>query len=184
MLETFAKAQKWFIKRRESEQSEATFILWFMLMPLFLGLMGLGIDVAAANYTKSSLQSALDTATQSAISASRNPPTGTTPQLTSDQARQLIYQIYDTNRYASGKAPFLKCQGPNGVPWTEGQTRVTPPSGCGFTLKAYGYTGANGRNAVNITITEYSSTTFLRFLGINTQKYEIASKAELTRSRG
>lgn len=176
------KMQSWFYKKakNKNERGEATFILWFMMMPILIAFTGLAIDTSIAAYTRTSIQSALDDATQSAISSSRNPPTGTTPQLSAAQAKTVIYRVYDLNRKQSGKIPFLLCQGSQ-VSYASGQTHVVPTSGCGFSQKKFTYSTSGGKNTVSITVTEYSSNIFLHMIGVPHQAYTVTSTARLTK---
>jgi Flp pilus assembly protein TadG len=159
--------------------------MFFLLMPTLFGAFGLSVDVAVGTYTGTSLQSALDTATQSAVSASNNPAVGSTPGLTASEAQATIYRVYDANRNSSGKVPFLACQGTD-LDYYAGGTPVNPVSGCGFTETTFTFTpsGGSGQNLVEITVVEYSHYIFLHMFNMEFQPYEITSSARLTASRG
>ena len=178
MEKTLKKLKVWFHKRTKNESGNG-FIFFFMMMPALFAFFGLAIDFGAANYTSNSLHSALDDATQSAVSASGAGGSGV--RLSALQAQNLIYSAYDANRKLSGNTPFLACQGtahpfdPSGIP-------VIPTSGCGFTQTSFSYTpfAPRGQNLVKITVTEYSKYMFLQIIGLDYQKYVVSSSARLT----
>jgi Flp pilus assembly protein TadG len=182
-----SKLQAWFEKRvTKRMQSEAgnSFILYFMLMPLLFAFFGLATDVAGAEYVKGSLQSSLDAATQAAVAASSNPPTGTTPGLTIDQARATVYSVFEAD---TNNVPFVACQGTT-VPFKAGNTPVayteTNGTPCGFSVGSFTYTpnAAAGQNAVTISVTEYSKYLFLAMIGFDYQTYNLQSSAVLTQA--
>ena len=173
--------------KRDRERGD-TFILYFMLFPVMFAFFGLAVDVAAANYTAGTLQSALDTATQSAVAQSQT-TASKAPTLTLAQAKEKIYHVYDANRTGNQKIPFLACQGTN-VPYANSQGQIRPTSNCGFTVNSISVTptstvgGKVVRNVVKVSVTEYSKYMFLYVIGMEYQKYNITSQAFLTTGRG
>lgn len=175
-------------KKRKAESLESrkesgdTFILYLLLFPVMFAFFGLAVDVAAASYTQNTLQSALDTATQSTVSQSSNTLFGPTLDITKTQKQ--VYRLYDKNR----NSPFTACQGTDDLPYAASAAvyKIKPPSGCGFSVNYIRLNtsaivkGRTVTNVVDVGVTEYSNYLFLGFIGMDHQQYQINSRAYLT----
>ena len=171
-----------FFKKRMQGKGENgnSFILYFMLMPVMFAFFGLAIDVGVANYTATSLQSDMDEGVQAAVSSADSSINANGLNgfvLSSDQAKSVLIKVYDANRADSNgnpskSVPFLACQGKD-HPYATSGTPITPPSGCGFTLKSFTFTPGI-LPSVRATVTEYSHYIFLPMIGIPYQEYNIS----------
>ena len=181
---------KSFLKERKSKrESGSTLVLYIMWMPLLIGVFGVGVDSAIGAYTQSTLQSSLDTATQSALSRAVNPGTnGNTtfkPKLTTEAARNYTISFYDTNR-SGGENPFLQCQTSIMTPSEDAEITyrdfkfVSPPSGCGYTEGTFRMTTSGNKVELTTNVLETSSTVFLHAIGVPELKYNITSSARVT----
>jgi len=179
-------------KRKETRGHGNTLILYIMWMPLLIGVFGVAVDSAVAVYTQSTLQSGLDTATQSALSRAVNPGTNVNktlkPNLTLKAARDYTIEFYDANR-ANGKNPFVKCQnsltklqGPGAV-YTDYKL-VTPASGCAWTEGTFRMKTDGTNVEVTANIVETSQTLFLKLIGIDQFTYNVTSSARVSFEKG
>lgn len=186
--------------RKRSEKGASTLIMFVVLMPLFIMVFGYGVDTAIATYTKNTLQDSLDSATQSALSMSVNPPLGTTnggvSVLTPAQTMKYVNDLYDMNR--KGKVPqLLTCYKNAGKPAEAGYNTVTPasssinrnPSGKCYQITSPKITTGDKNNrtkTLTVTVIEYSRNSFLAtfFPNLQYQKYVITSKATITTANG
>jgi Flp pilus assembly protein TadG len=179
------------IRDNRHKERGNTMVMYIMLFPLVFGIFGVAVDTTVATYTQSSLQSNLDAATQSALSRATNPGTSANlanrPMLTSDQARNYIISIYDTNRTGTKEQPFVKCQSSvtqsSSVKYASPRL-VTPPSGCKWTEGKYSFSNYQGQISVSMTLVESSSTVFSHIIGIKDFKYNISSDARISYVRG
>jgi Flp pilus assembly protein TadG len=165
-------------------------LVWYVFMfPVFLGAVGLAVDVANVAAVRTSLQVSLDAATQGTVALSKNQATGK-PRFTSTALAQAeAIQLYDANRSGMSKAglykegiPFLLCQ----TSKSGSGTLINPSSShCGFTLTSFKYSGTGGlKNGgyITMTVQEKADTIFMQFLGFDDLTYTITSTARLTNS--
>lgn len=179
-------------KSKRTEESGNTIVLYVLWFPLLFSIFGLAIDTTAATYTNSTLQSALDTATQSALARADNPGlnsnSSTTPTLTSAQSAALIKTTYDNNRRE--KTGFLICQTAKtfskNITAAEqlSATLVRPASGCNWTQISHKLVKGNGVLTVSMSIVEQSKPAFLQMLGVKSFTYNIKSEARVTFTNG
>ncbi len=148
--------------------------------------MGLGIDLSINTYTQNTLQSALDQATQSAVSLAQNPTSSSQSVSLYDSLKYTVENIYDANRI--GKLANLQCQGTTTLPWYSGNLggqHIMPPSGCGYTevnMNIVNGGPGNRTKYLSTEVVEYSKNSFLGMLGLPYQEYIIASQATITRA--
>lgn len=169
---------------REKGNSLVVYVLW---MPLLFGSFGVAVDMAVGTYTNTTLQSALDTGTQSALSRATNPGTGgnktANPQLTSAKAHEYFVSFYDANRTDTGannKNPFLKCQ----TTAVSGGKLVTPPSRCRWTEDSFRVVQSGRTIDMTTTVNEISSPIFIHILNIHDVNYKLTSSARVTYAVG
>lgn len=172
-------------KRLGDPERGNSLVFVVLLMPVFFACFGFAIDIAAATMTTSSLQTNLDSATQSVVSQSRNAYANNRPGLSATEARNNMIAYYDANRLSgyknvnktSNNNPFLLCQGVAVAPYN-----IALPSSCGFKVTSFQYSNtgnlAGGAN-IRVTVTEKSNTMFLRLIGITELDYSISSDARL-----
>lgn len=171
-------------KRKNARETANSLVLYVLWMPLMFGVFGVAVDSAVATYTVATLQSGLDTATQSALARSSNPGTGsnttTKPSLTQAQARTYTINFYDANR-SNGKNSFIHCQ-KNAISGTGSTTVkfITPPSGCGWTETSFSYKPVGNAVELKTSIIEETGTVFLYTLGIKDLKFPVTSSARTT----
>lgn len=184
--ETIANLKKKIIREERNEEGNSL-IIYILLMPVLVLTMGLGIDLAINTYTQNTLQSALDQATQSAVSEANNPTATTQSVSLYTDMKVTVEKIYDANRI--GKLANLACQGTSTTPWYSGPlggSHITPPSGCGYNEVSFKIvdtgSGANRTQYLTSEVVEYSKNSFLGMLGLPYQEYIIASQATITRA--
>lgn len=175
--------------RLRNPGEKGTILIWYVMMfPVLLAFAAIAIDTSMIYSTRTQLQASLDAATQSTTAMSQNQEGGT-PQLSQNEARDLVLRLYDANRTGlydnrnTTQIPFLQCQ--------ESPVRggtlvvVNTGSGCGFTLSEFRYspTGslANG-GYLTVTVQEKAETIFLHVLGFDDLTYTITSTSRLTES--
>lgn len=168
-------------------------LIWYLMMfPVFMGGIGLAVDVSNIAAMRASLQASADAATQGAVSMSQNQASGKPRFNTTAEAQSAVIKIYDANRSGMSQAgrqkesiPFLKC---NDFTLEKGEafmgTPIKPPiSKCGFILKSFTYSttgGPNNGGYLTVTVQEKADTIFLQFLGFDDLTYTITSTARLT----
>lgn len=180
-------------KNKERGNSLVVYVLW---MPLLFGSFGVAVDGAIGIYTNSTLQSAMDTGTQSALSRATNPGTGgnttANPQLTTNNAHNYFIQLYDANRTDTGannKNPFLICQ-TSAAAMDTGDSYAklitSAPSHCGWTENSFTYDQNQARKTIDLTtrVTEKSAPVFIHVLGIKQVTYHLTSSARVTYAYG
>lgn len=162
-------------------------IFYIFMMPIFLGAVGLAVDMANVAAVRASLQASADAATQGTVALSKNQASGKPRFTSTDEAQQAAVKLYDANRSGmSGNSsrykegiPLLKCQTASA-----GGTLVTPTgSHCGFTLSEFKYSsngGLNNGGYLTMTVKEKANTIFLQVLGMKELTYTITSTARLT----
>lgn len=164
-------------------------LVWYiMMLPVFVGAVALGVDVANITAMRTSLQVSADAATQGTVALSKNQASGKPRFNNSYEAQAAAIKLYDANRSGMAQAdkkykesiPFLKCQ----TSKSGTGVLVTPPnSHCGFTLTEFKYSsngGLNNGGYITLTVQEKADTIFLQFLGMNELTYTITSTARLT----
>lgn len=177
------------MSRRETSDrtlGASTLIVIILLLVVILAVFGIGVDSAIGQYLRTTFQSSLDAATQSALSQGDNSTTGKIV-LTKQGVHNYIINNYDTNRSGNDKSPMLVCQtetvdSDNSLASTlANYTLVEPDSGCGWRESAYSFKNNRGSSyTVSITIHEVSKTAFMGFIGINYLNYTITSKAKIS----
>lgn len=187
------KVRDYLTKRRNHKEKGNTLVLYIMWMPLILGAFGVAVDGTIGTYTVSTLQSGLDTATQSALSRATNPGTNNNttfkPELTEQAAQNYTLSFYDANR-SNGKNPFIICQKTITQPdKSNGQVYnnihlVTPPSGCSYTQANFAVKTVGNTVTLTTTIVEQSDTIFLPIIGIDHLEYDVTSSARVTYAKG
>lgn len=177
------------MSRRETSDrtlGASTLIVIILLLVVILAVFGIGVDSAIGQYLRTTFQSSLDAATQSALSQGDNSTTGKIV-LTKQGVHNYIINNYDTNRSGNDKSPMLVCQtetvdSDNSLASTlANYTLIEPDSGCGWRESAYSFKNNRGSSyTVSITIHEVSKTTYMGFIGINYLNYTITSKAKIS----
>lgn len=175
-------------KRYAFFNEKGNILVWYVFMiPIFIGGIGLAVDVANMSAVKSSLQVSLDAATQGTVALSKNQSKGKPRFSTSSAAQAQAVRLYDTNRSGMSKAgyqkegiPFLMCQKSK-----TGEGKLVIPSGskCGFTLSSFSYNpngGLKNGGYVTMTVSEKADTIFLQALGFDDLTYTVTSTARLT----
>lgn len=178
------------MSRRETSDrtlGASTLIVIILLLVVILAVFGIGVDSAIGQYLRTTFQSSLDAATQSALSQGDNDSTKGTIMLTKEGVHNYIINNYDTNRSGNDKSPMLVCQtetvdSDNSLASTlANYTLVEPDSGCGWRESAYSFKNNGGSSyTVSITIHEVSKTAFMGFIGINYLNYTITSEAKIS----
>lgn len=180
-------------QHREKGNSLVVYVLW---MPLLFGSFGVAVDSAIGIYTNSTLQSAMDTGTQSALSRATNPGTGgnttANPQLTSTNAHNYFIQFYDANRTDTGsnnKNPFLICQtsvAPKDTGDSYAKLITNAPSRCAWTENSFSVAQNQSKKTIDMTtrVTEKSAPVFIHILGIKQVTYHLTSSARVTYAYG
>ena len=160
-------------------------VFYVLMMPVFLGAVGLAVDTANIAAVRTSLQLSADAATQGAVAASPDQPGGIPRYPDAYSAEQRAIQIYDNNRFgmsqskgAQNPIPLLKCQ----TSATGGGTLIIPStSHCGFTITNFQYNPSGPTNGyLTMTVQEKANTIFLQVLGFKDLTYTITSTARLT----
>lgn len=184
--------KKWKTPTLKQVKETGNVVVFYVIMfPIFFGAFGLAVDTTVATYTRSSLQSNLDAATQSALSRAFNPGIGgnttSNPKVIAATAKTDTLDVYDTNRAPAGEQPFVTCQtSPTIVEGVSGSPSLIKPTktNCGFTLYSFNLS-SSGRNAViEATVVEKSKTLFLTYLGFPEFTYVIKSEARITYGTG
>jgi Flp pilus assembly protein TadG len=154
------------------ERGSAVFVWIVVLFPVFFSLFGAAIDVAVAEFTRTSLQTSLDAATQSTISQATNTTTSTaSPQLSQGQARINFVNYFSQNLNTSA-LPWLDCTGGSG-------------SSCGFDVTDFQTktnTVSKQVTSVTVSVHETSTPLFLNAFNIlpGGWQYNLTSTATQT----
>lgn len=188
MFSTIKRKKSRELKRFGFLNERGNILIWYVFMiPVFVGGIGLAVDMTNVTAVRTSLQLSLDAATQGTVALSKNQTSGKPRFLTKSQAQAEAVKLYDLNRTGMSKAgqvkegiPFLQCQ----TKKTGSGTRIVPSgSKCGFTLSSFNYHGNGGlKNGghITMTVTEKADTMFLGMLGFDDLTYTITSTARLT----
>jgi Flp pilus assembly protein TadG len=175
-------------KRKGNEESGSAMIIFIMWMPIILGTFGLSVDMAIATYTSTTLQSALDTATQSSLSRAANPGlegnTTVNPRLTAEKGHEYLVTYYNINRQdakGTNKNPFLRCQG---TVAEGGGKLVRPSTGCAWTENSYSVSTVGRVTEMNVRVVEKSTSIFIKIIGFETITYGLESSARVTYAIG
>lgn len=191
MVKWLNKIAKFKAKNLEVRESGNSIVAYVMLFPVVFASFGLAVDTTVATYTQTSLQSNLDAATQSTLSQANNPGMNGNranyPALRANIAEETFLNVYGINRNGGNEQPFVICQ--TQVTLTDnilpGSPRlVNPGTGCNFTLNRFTYSVTDSTVSLNANIVEESKTVFLRFVGLETFKYNLISDARITYERG
>lgn len=160
-----------------SKEAGNAFLMYMLLMPVLVFTMGFGMQVAINQYVKTTLQSALDQATQSGVSLAQNGGIANRNVSLSAGIMDQVRKVYDTNR--AEKVGSLICR--NTLP-KGGTTIITPTSGCVWGENSWTIYYKNGQPYLKVDITDYSTNLFGAVFGSSTQEYHIISEARITRS--
>lgn len=160
----------------ESRESGNTFIYYMLLLPVLFITMSFSMQVSMNQYAKTTLQSALDQATQSALSASNNG--GGRISVSSDVVPK-IRQVYDANR--TSQVYNLLCQNlPEGNSGFYGKKIVSGKSGCQWREGIYQLSFNGTQPVVRYTLTDYTKNLFATAFRSESQSYNLESKASIT----
>lgn len=158
-----------------------TFIMIIMLMPLMLVCLAFGLQTSLNNYTKNTLQSALDQATQSAVGQAINGDgTQQTIRLGSDLLANTN-RLYDKNRIE--KLNNLLCSINGITPGSDGVV-TNGGSGCAWRQTSWRIYTKNGNQYFEMKLHDYSRVPFGTLLDQGYQTYTIVSTARITGTSG
>lgn len=168
--------------RKNFKENGDSLIVTLLLFPVIFASFGVAVDYAIGTYTQATLQSALDTGAQSALSRAINPgEVGNqtlAPRLTTDAAKSYYRDFYDRNRsnVNDNSNPFLKCQNSpsfNGI-------LIVGSSGCGYTELYFNFNITGDQLTLDAKVYEESNTVFINMLGIDVVKYTISTSTRTT----
>lgn len=167
-----------YIRHRREEGN--TLIMVICLMPIMLMCLAFGIQTSLSNYTKNTLQSALDQATQSAVGQAIN---GDGTQQTIRLGDNLLAntnRLYDINR--RDKLNNLLCT-MSITPASDGAI-TNGGSGCPWRQTSWRIYTKNGNQFFEMKIHDYSRVPFGTWLDQGYQSYTIVSTARVTGTSG
>lgn len=168
-----------FLSPSQRGEKGNTLIMVIMLMPIMLMCLALGIETSLSNYTKNTLNSALDQATQSAVGQAVN---GNATQQNINLGPNLLAttnRLYDLNR--TDKLRNLLCD-VSITPGSDGSV-VSPASGCKWRMTSWRVYTKNGNQYFEVKLHDYSVPPFGTILNRGYQSYTITSTARVTGPR-
>lgn len=162
---------KWFTRWRKSEKGFAIAVLFVVLMPVMVGMVGYSLDFGRYNVLRSTLQNRADLATQAALTLAEttvvNTPSGTqgriliTPSTLTEAKR-----VYCANTAAYRSQGILAdgaCNVSYSIIALNGASQAT-----GVSMAQLCDPKNGPRYGIEITVNERIDTTFLGVIGIPT----------------
>lgn len=142
-----------------------SFVVYVMMMLLMLGIFGLAVDTAINVYTRNAIQSALDTATRTAVQQTniQNGRVVVNPV----KAQTTAMQTYTKNRPGSGTSggAMLVCQ------------NVAAGQCFQVTRYSVGTDPKTGQQFIEFSVREKRNNLFLNMIGVDQQLFEVTSRA-------
>lgn len=170
-------------KNTLDKESGNAFLMYMLILPVLVFTMGFGMQVSINQYIKTTLQSSMESATQSALSQSQNGTSANNNVSIAAGIKEEIRRIYDINRW--DKLGQLICF--NSIPASSGSAvgeTITPRSGCKYKEIISKPTVKSGQLFYSVQIVEHSKNIFGVVFENSTQTYNIIADARITRSSG
>jgi hypothetical protein len=164
----------------EHRENGTAFMMYFLMIPVLVYTMGFGMQVSINQYVRTTLQSSLDQATQSAVSLAENGGHANRNISLSAGIIDKAHSLYNINRI--NKVGGFVCP----IAATEyraaGDKIINPPSGCSYIESKATITYKYGKPFLRIETKNASKNIFGAVFGSNFQQYNIISEARITRS--